>query len=461
MPADAIVIADTTIISCDPQRTIHYNAALAVEGGRVAAVGPSAEIEARFPDAERVDGRGRAVFPGFVNCHTHMLATADRGILEDFGFPTTLRFPTTGRGLLSDEERTVFALLAAIEAMRSGTTTLLEISDRVPQYARALADTGLRLFLAENFNDADDEALARGRFEFSESKLDAGLRRSADLISRWHGAEGGRVRCFVSPHAPELCSPDLLRRSMDLADAHNLRRTIHLSQSHKEVEAVMRTRGVRPTQYLFANDFLDDRLLAAHCRYVDDSEIALLGARGVAVSNNPAIAARRGAAAPAFELLAAGCPMGLGSDNMSEDMIEAARAGLFHERVRRNDEMWPQPEDVLEWATVGGARALGAGDEIGSLEVGKKADLFALDVRRAHLVPTLRVASALVHQGQPADVADVMVGGEWVMRDSRVLNVDEADVVARAEAAGHRVWRRLVEENPDVPFPVRLPPAAL
>ena len=461
MPAAAIVIANTTVITCDPQRAIHYDAALAVENGVIAAVGASEEVEARFPDAERVDGRGRAVFPGLVNCHTHLLATADRGILEDFGFPTTLRFPTTGRGLLSDEERAVFALLAAIEAIRSGTTTLLEISDRVPQYARPLADAGLRLFLAENFNDADDAALARGRFEFSERKLDAGLQRSADLISRWHGAENGRVRCFVSPHAPELCSPELLRRSMDLADAHNLRRTIHLSQSHKEVEAVMRTRGVRPTQYLFANDFLDDRLLAAHCRYADDSEIALLGAHGVAVSNNPAIAARRGAAAPAFELLAAGCPMGLGSDNMAEDMIETARAGLFHERVRRNDEFWPQPEDVLEWATIGGARALGIGGETGSLEVGKKADLFAVDVRRAHLVPTLRVVSALIHQGQPADVTDVMVGGAWVMRDSRVLNVDEADVVARAEEAGHRAWRRLVDENPDVPFPVRLPPSPL
>ena len=460
MPAET-VIANTTIVTCDPQRAIHYGAALAVANGVIAAVGPSAEVEAQFPDAERVDGRGRALFPGLVNCHTHMLATADRGILEDFGFPTTLRFPTSGRGLLGDEDRVVFALLAAVEAIRCGTTALLEISDRVPQYARALADTGLRLFLAENFNDADDEALGRGRFVFSESKLDAGLQRSADLISGWHGAENGRVRCFVAPHAPELCSPDLLRRATDLAESQGLRRTIHLSQSHKEVEAVMRTRGVRPTQYLFANDFLDDRLLAAHCRYVDDSEIALLGARGVAVSNNPAIAARRGAAAPAFELLAAGCPMGLGSDNMSEDMIEAARAGLFHERVRRNDEMSPQPEDVLEWATIGGARALGAGGEVGSLETGKKADLFALDVRRAHLVPTLRIASALIHQGQPADVTDVMVGGEWIMRDSRVLNVDEADVIARAEEAGHRAWRRLVDENPDVLFPVRLPPGPL
>ena len=343
----------------------------------------------------------------------------------------------------------------------SGATTLLEISDDIPQYADSLADTGLRLFLAENFNDVDDEQLRLGRYEFSESKLDAGLRRSADLISAWHGRHDGRVRCFVSPHAPELCSPVLLRRAVELAERHGLRYTIHLSQSSLEVEGVMRTRGVRPTQYLFANDFLSDRLVVAHCRYVDDSEIALLGQHGVAVSNNPAIAARRGAAAPAFELAAAGCPIGMGSDNMAEDMVEVVRSALFHERVRRNDEMWPQPEDVLDWATIGGARALGVADEIGSLEIGKKADLFMLDLRRAHLVPTLRVVSVFVHQAQPADVTDVMVDGRWVMRDSRILSFDEDDVIARAEAIGHKVWNRLVAENPDVPFPVRLPPGPL
>ena len=454
-------ITNTTIVTCDPQRAVHYGAGMAIDEGRIAAIGPSDEIEARYPDADRVDGRGRAVFPGMVNCHTHMLATADRGILEDFGFPTTLRFPTTGRGLLDPEERNVFGLLAAAESIRSGGTTLLEISDRIPQYADSLANAGLRLFLAENFNDIDDEQFGVGRYEFSEAKLEAGLQRSADLISSWHGQHDGRVQCFVAAHAPELCSPALLRSAVEMADQHDLRYTIHLSQSSLEVEGVMRTRGVRPTQYLFANDFLSDRLVVAHCRYVDDSEVALLGQHGVAVSNNPAIAARRGAAAPAFELQAAGCPIGMGSDNMAEDMVEVVRSALFHERVRRNDEMWPQPEDVLDWATIGGARALGVADEVGSLEVGKKADLFMVDLRRSHLVPTLRVVSVFVHQAQGADISDVMVEGDWIMRDSRILTFDEDDVIARAEAIGHKVWSRIVDENPDVPFPVRLPPGPL
>ena len=143
---------------------------------------------------------------------------------------------------------------------------------------------------------------------------------------------------------------------------------------------------------------------------------------------------------------------------MAEDMVEAMRAGLFLERVRRNDEMDPQPEDVLEWGTRGGARLLGMEGEIGSLEVGKKADLFIIQTMRPHLVPSLRLVSAFIHNGQPADISDVMVDGQWLMREGKLQTVDEDDIVRRAERAGHAAWKRLVERYPEVPLPVNLPP---
>ena len=455
------IIKNTTIVTGDAHRTLLYGSAIVIEDERISELGDSEEIEPRYPAAEILDGRGKAVFPGLVNCHTHLLAVTDRGILEDFGFPTTLAFPVTGRSMLTPDERKVMALLAAIEAIRSGTTCLLEISSNIPEYADELAGTGLRLVLAENINDIDEEEARRGSYRFLEDKLDAGLQRSIDLIEKWHGRENNRVTCFVAPHAPENCSPNLLRHSREIADERGLGYTIHLSQSHIEIEAVMRTRGVRPTQYLFANGLLGPRLVAAHCRYVDASEIALLGQTGSAVSNNAAIAARRGAAAPAKEILDAGCNMGMGTDNMAEDMVEVMRTGLFAERVRRNDEMYPGPEDVLEWATSGGARALGMGDSIGSLEAGMKADLFMVDVMRAHLVPTNRIVSSFVHQGQPADITDVMVDGRWLMRDSKIKTIDEADIVRQAERIGHAAWSRVIEKYPDVPFPIRLPPRPL
>jgi cytosine/adenosine deaminase-related metal-dependent hydrolase len=133
------------------------------------------------------------------------------------------------------------------------------------------------------------------------------------------------------------------------------------------------------------------------------------------------------------------------------------RTGLFMERVIRQDAQSPQPEDVLEWAARNGARALGLGEIAGSLEVGKKADLFVVDARKPNLVPAVRIVSAFVHNGQGADVESVMVDGRWIMRDRKILTLDEADIVARAEAIGQRTWRQLVEKYPDVPFPIRLP----
>ena len=451
------VIANTTIVTGDAGHTVLHDAGIAISEDRIVSVGPTDEIRQAHPDAEVVDGRRKAVFPGLINCHTHLLATGDRGILEDFGFPTRLAFPVSARSLLSHEERRTLALLGALESIRSGTTSLLEISSDVSDYAADLAATGLRLALAENINDVDEAQARSGVYRFDAARADAGLQRCADLVESWHGRHQGRVSCFLAPHAPETCSPDLLRRSREMAESYGVGYTIHLSQSRQEIEAVMRVRGVSPTHYLFANDFLGPDLLTAHCRYVNSAEIALLGQCGVKVANNAAIAARRGAAAPVRELLDAGCVIGMGSDNMAEDMVEVMRAGLFLERVRRNDEVYPQPEDVLEWATMGGARALGMEDITGSLEVGKQADLFTVDLLRPHLVPSLRVVSAFVHNGQPSDITSVMVDGEWVMRDGKVLTIDEDDVVRRAEAVGHAVWRRLLERYPNVPFPVAIP----
>ena len=145
----------------------------------------------------------------------------------------------------------------------------------------------------------------------------------------------------------------------------------------------------------------------------------------------------------------------MGSDNMAHDMIEVMRTGLFMERVRNGDGMHPTPEDVLQWATANGHRALGF-TECGTIEVGKKADLIVINTQRAHLVPTMRIVSAFVHNGMPSDVESVMVDGKWVMRDGEVLTMDETTIIREAERIGRHAWKRQLEEYPDVPFPIRL-----
>ena len=213
------VIKNATVITGDAGRTVHHDGAIAVDGDRIVGIGPTNLVLAAHPGAEQVAGAGKAVFPGLVNCHTHLLATADRGILEDFGFPTVLEFPASARSLMTPEEQQVMAVLGALEAIRSGTTCLLEISAGVQGYAPHLERTGLRLVLAENINDVDEARLREGVFEFGERRLDEGLERSANLIEKWHGGAEGRVSCFMAPHAPETCSPALLRRSQEMAES--------------------------------------------------------------------------------------------------------------------------------------------------------------------------------------------------------------------------------------------------
>ena len=169
------------------------------------------------------------------------------------------------------------------------------------------------------------------------------------------------------------------------------------------------------------------------------------------------MAARRGSVPPIAALAAAGCTIALGTDNMAEDMVEAVRTALFLERVARQDALHPGPDDVLEWATRNGARAL-AQEGIGSLEVGNQADLFVVNTRHANLTPSLRVQSAFVHNGQPRNVEAVMVAGQWLMRDGRVLTIDEDEVVRRAEEISLRTWHQLVDRYPEVECPIELPP---
>jgi cytosine/adenosine deaminase-related metal-dependent hydrolase len=455
------LIQDTTVVTGDAAGSIHYEAALAVEDGRIAAIGPTAELQARYPQAERVDGRNRAVMPGFANTHSHLHMALARGIYEDmsspnappFGNPFRLPFPK-----LSDEEFVVMSQLGALEGIRGGTTAMLEDNIGIARSAGALAGTGLRLLLCER---AWDKAVGSigdpDPFQASEALAEAGLERIAALHARWHGKAGGRVSVGLAAWAPDMCSPGLLRRLEDLRGRLDTVSTVHLNQLWGEVAAVQAERGCLPTEYLHENGFLHDRVICAHCRCMAPSEEVLLGRSGAAVAFNSAIAARRGLTPRIGELEAAGCTITIGTDNMAEDMVEAMRTGLFMERLRRTDGRDPTPETAHGWATRNGYRAMGMTDA-GTLEQGQKADLIMIRTDRPHLAPLMRVVSGFVHQGQGADVQSVMVDGAWIMRDGTVLTMDEAAIVVEAERIGRRAWTRLFTERPDRPVPAGFRP---
>src|SRR5881628_493584 len=283
---------------------------------------------------------------------------------------------------------------------------------------------------------------ARGR------RADSSRRFSRALAWQGRRARERRARRLGAGHV----FPGLLGHLRKLQSELDALATVHLNQIWGEVAAVTEQRGVLPTEYLAREGFLSDRLVAAHCRCMTQAEEHILGASRAAVAFNAAIAARRGLSPRVADLEGAGCLITLGTDNMAEDMIEVMRTALFMERVRRQDGRRPTPEDVLTWATRNGYRALGIPDG-GWLAPGNRADLIAIDLRKPHLTPALRVVSCFVHQGQVGDVEAVMVDGRWIMRDRRVLTLDEAAIVAEADRIARAAWRRLFERRPELPRP--------
>src|SRR5258708_11599487 len=394
-----VVFAHTTVVTAD---RVQDDVALAVAGDRIAALGPTDSILQTYRDADVYDGRGKAIFPGLINCHAHLTATLERGFNEDFGFPNSARLSVRPASLLRGEEAALMVTVGAREALKTGTTTIVENAGGIARYAAALAKVGVRWVFAESIRDSENVAgpmsrdgLARSeRPSFSRPLGDEGMQRIDGLFSAWHGKNGGRISVFPAAAVAETSSPELLQAVRAFAEKHDVGYTIHLSQSKAEVDFMVRHHGLRPPAFLDKVGFLGPRLFAAHCRYMDDADIALMGKTKTIVSHQAAMAANRGVIPPIAKLRAAGAPIANGTDNNTNDLFEVMRVALLTERISRDDPfpgVRPQPEDVLEDATLGGAHALGLEKLTGSLDVGKKADLLVVDTLRAHLVPAGRI----------------------------------------------------------------------
>jgi 5-methylthioadenosine/S-adenosylhomocysteine deaminase len=451
-----VVFAHTTVVAVDAVRD---DVALAVDGDKIVAIGPTDQVLKTYPNAEIYDGRGKALVPGLINCHAHMAAVLARGFNEDFGFPNSARLAVQPTSLLQGEEGTLMVTVAALEAIRTGTTTIVENSGGISRSAAALAKSGLRCVFAESIRDSENVAgpmapdgLAKSEApRFSPKLRDEGMQRITDLFSKWHGTNQGRISVFPAAALAETASPELLQAVRAFADKHELGYTIHLSQSRAEVDFMKRHHGMSPPAFLAKHGFLGPRLFAAHCRYVDDADIALLGRSGTIVTHQAAMAANRGVIPPIAKLRAAGCPIANGTDNNTNDLFEVMRVALLTERISRDDAfpgVRPQPEDMLEDATLGGARAVHQEKLIGSLEIGKKADLLVVDTLRAHLVPAGRIVSAWIHNGQPSDIDSVMVDGQFIMRNRKVLTMDEDAIIAEADKVGRRIWTQVQAAGP-------------
>jgi cytosine/adenosine deaminase-related metal-dependent hydrolase len=398
----ATVFTDTTVVTNDGERRTLRGVTLAVENDVIAAIGNNEDILKRFPQADVYDGRRKALLPGLINCHAHLSATIAKGFNEDYGFPNSLALEESPASLLSSEEAALMSQLAAVEGLRAGTTTMVQNTGGIARDAELLAQTGQRWVFAESVRDITtvDGPMSPPRLaasvppKFSDALRNEGMQRISDLFETWHGRQNGLISVFPAAALTELASPALLREVREFADKHDLGYTIHMTQSQAEVEFMLRYHGVRPAIFLEQNGFLGPRLFAAHARYVDETEIEALAKTKTIITHQAAMAANRGVNPPISALRAAGCPIALGTDNNHTDMLHVMKTAIGLERIQRNDDfpgMLPQPEDMLADACTGGAAAVNRSASLGSLEVGKKADLLVLDMFKPHLSPSGRI----------------------------------------------------------------------
>jgi 5-methylthioadenosine/S-adenosylhomocysteine deaminase len=435
-PVDDVWLVDGgLVLAMDAAGTVIPGGSVAVRGSRIEAVGPAADIAARYPGARRLDASGRIVMPGLVNAHTHVPMTLFRGYADDLdlkGFLYGRIFPAEARFV--DEEFVRWGTrLACLELLQGGVTTFADMYYFEDAVAEEAARCGMRAVVGETLID----------FPAPDNKgwADA-LAYTEKFVQRWRGHP--LVTPAVAPHATYTVAADHLREAHALAAKHDVPMLMHLAEARYEVDFVREKHGLRPVEYAASLGILDDRVVAAHMIFPSAAEIALLAGRRVGVVHCPQ-SNMKGASgvAPVPALLAAGVAVGLGTDGSAsnndlslwEEMDTAAKLA----KVTTGDPTVLNARTAVAMATRLGAEAIHLQREIGSLEAGKRADLILVRTDGIHQIPSYDPYSLLVYATKASDVDTVVIDGRVVMAAGRVLTVNEAEVRERVAAYRERI----------------------
>jgi 5-methylthioadenosine/S-adenosylhomocysteine deaminase len=428
--AVAVVITNATVVTEDGARRVLAPGAIAIDGTDIVAVDTPAEIAAAFTARQTIDGRGQILLPGLVNTHGHAPMVLLRGLGSDLNLMDWLQkyiFPAEAKSVTPAFVRTG-TRLAALEMIRSGTTTYTDMYYFEEEVARATAEAGLRGVLGQTII----------KFPVPDAKTpEDGLARAEKFLAAFK--HHPLITPAVAPHALYTLEIPTLKACRALADKYGAPLLIHLAETRAEVETAAKAGSVTPTQYLQNAGVWGPRTIAAHGVWVTPPDIALLKAANVAVSYNPESNMKLASGtAPIPDLLAAGVRVGLGTDgaasNNDLDMFEAMRIGAFQQKLIRDDPRVLPAQTMLDMATREGAAALGL-TNVGSIEPGKRADVILIDTRGARQTPIYDPVAHLVYAAHGDDVTTSIVNGAILMRHRRVLTLDEAAVIAEAQKA--------------------------
>jgi 5-methylthioadenosine/S-adenosylhomocysteine deaminase len=428
-----LLITNATIVTMNPSRQIIEDGAIAVSGDSIVYVGSLSDFRAQnskgITATQTIDAKGKLVLPGFINGHTHAAMTLLRGIKNDVTLDDWLRnyiFPAEAKNVNEDFVRWGTRLGIA-EMLRSGITTYADMyyfEDAVAEETKA---AGMRAILGETFIDfpAPDNK--------SEPEM---LFYTEKFLKRWQGDP--LIHAAPAPHSIYTCSQKTLQDAAALARKYHAPILIHVAETKKELDDSRATNGTTPVQYLNKIGILGPDVLAAHCIFVDETDRKILADKNVGCVHNPSSNMMLASGvAPVAEERAAGIAVGLGTDgpagsNNDLDLMEEMDLAAKLQKITKMDPRALGAQAVVEMATIDGARALHLDKEIGSLEIGKKADLILIGLDAPNAVPMYDIYSQLAYALKSSDVETVVIGGRIVMRDRRLLTVKQDEATAKA-----------------------------
>ena len=424
----------------DATRRVIENGAIAVSQGEVVAVGTAAEILQQFKSKQTINASGKVVIPGLINTHTHVPMSLFRGIADDLDLQewlTKFIFPAEAKNVTEDFVR-VGTRLGLAEMIRGGTTTYCDMYYFEDAIADETFKAGMRGVLGETVID----------FPVADNKTFAdALAYTEKYIKKWQG--NALVTPAIAPHAPYTVSEEHLKAARALSDKLSAPIVIHLAEAVTETEFIQQKhQGIRPIEFVESIGFLNDRVIAAHVIQANEHELEILKMRGVGIAHNPQSNMKLAAGvAPVPLMLKMDLPVGLGTDGAAsnndldlwEEMDTAAK---LHKLISGDPKVLTALE-AFEMATIRGARALHLEKQIGSLETGKRADIVILDFDNLNQTPFYSVYSSLVYATKSNDVRTVIINGKVVMRDKRLLTLDENVIKKDANAYRQKIINSL------------------
>ena len=437
-PVDLLVLGGT-IVTMDQTRRVIEDGGIAISNGRIMAIGSRAEIERGYTSRQRVSAAGKVITPGLINGHTHVPMVLFRGLADDLDLQEWLTkyiFPAEAKNVTEEFVR-VGSRLGLAEMIRGGTTTFCDMYYFEDAIADETAKAGVRGILGETIID----------FPVADNKTNAeGMAYVEKFVARWKGHQ--LIIPAIAPHAPYTVSEQHLKAARAFADRTGAPIVIHISETKREVDDSVKDKGASPIAYLDRIGFLNERVIAAHVVWPQGTDIAILKRRGVGVVHNPQSNMKLAAGvAPVPKMMSENLLLGLGTDgaasnndlNMWEEMDTVAK---LH-KVFSGDPKVISAQQAFELATIRGAQALHLEKEIGSLEKGKRADLLVINRDTLNQIPLYNVYSDLVYATKASDVETVIINGRVVMRNRRLLTLNETTVKNDARAFRDKIIKSL------------------